>query len=290
VLLEVEAAAQRVGEAASLLEDLLLHEVAVLALLRSHRVPVDGDQFLVHRRAGQVGEGRTVRSEHRHLPALQKSHAAGVAQDRRDVAGDEHLAVAVADGDAAGVAQPRGDQLARVVAAEHDDGARPVQFRERLAHRRLQIAFAAVVIVAVDQVDDHLGVGVAAEFVARALQHRAQFQKILHDAVLHHHQIAVGAGVGMGVALAGGAMRRPARMPDADAAGERRTGDGLLQVGQFARLPPHLDGVVGVDHRQPSRIIAAIFQLAQPMQNNGRRFLRADITNDATHGCFPLMS
>jgi hypothetical protein len=58
-------------------------------------------------------------------------------------------------------------------------------------------------------------------------------------------------------------------MPDADAAGERRTGDGLLQVGQFARLTPHLDGAVGVDHRQPSRIIAAIFQLAQPMQTMG---------------------
>ena len=38
---KVEPAAQRVGQAAPLLKDLLLHEVAIFALLGRHRVPVD---------------------------------------------------------------------------------------------------------------------------------------------------------------------------------------------------------------------------------------------------------
>jgi hypothetical protein len=62
VLLEVQAAAQGVGEAAPLLEDFLLHEVAILALLRRRRVPVNGATGCL-----LTGAARQVeKSQHRH--------------------------------------------------------------------------------------------------------------------------------------------------------------------------------------------------------------------------------
>ncbi len=206
-----------------------------------------------------------------------------MAQDGRHVAGDVHLALAVADDDAAGVAQPRRNQAVGMAPAEHDDRARPLQIGQRLAHGQLEVAGAAVVIVAVDEVDDDLGVGVALEDVALILQLLAQFQEVLDDPVLHHDQVAVGAAVRVGVAAAGRPVRGPARVTHPNCTLHRVVGQQLLQVAQLARLAPHLDAAAAVDHGQPGRVVTAVFQLAQPVHDDRRGIRRSDITNDSTH-------
>ncbi len=133
----------------------------------------------------------------------------------------EHFVLAVADGNAASIAQPGRDQPIRMALAEHNERAGAAQIMERAAHGPLQVAGAAVDVMAVDQMDDHLCVGLTAKYIAFGLQFLAQFQEVLHDAVLHHDQVALCAAVGMGVALAGRPMSGPARMADADPAMHR---------------------------------------------------------------------
>ena len=96
-----------------------------------------------------------------------------------------------------------------------------MKIMQRTAHSHGQITGAAIMIVTMNEMDDDLGVGVAVEGIAFSLQFGAQFEKILHNAILHHDQIAVLTAVGMGVALAWRAMGRPTRMPQANRARHR---------------------------------------------------------------------
>ena len=83
-----------------------------------------------------------------------------------------------------------------------------------------------------DQMGDHLGVGLAAEFRALLLQLLAQLAEILDDAVVHDRE-PVG-GVRMGVVLGRLAVGRPAGVADADGAVQRLAAQPRLEVAQLA--------------------------------------------------------
>ncbi len=207
-----------------------------------------------------------------------------MAQDGRNVGGDEHLIVARADHHAAGVAEPRGNQQIRLALGHHDDGAGPLQLGDGVTNRGRQIAVASIVIVAMDQMHDHLGVGVAAKFIALLLERLPQFKEVLDDAVLHHNQFTVCAAVGMGVALTGRAMGRPARMAHADVAQQRVCGQTIGKVDEFAGLAAYLNGAIVIDHGQAGRVIASIFELSQTVEDDGFSRTIANISYDSTHG------
>ena len=63
----------------------------------------------------------------------------------------------------------------------------------------------------VDEMNDHLGVGLGDEPVSLLLQPRAQGLEVFDDAVVHHRDLIV-ADVGMRVGGCRRAMRRPAGM------------------------------------------------------------------------------
>ena len=97
-----DATAERVGDRARLLVDLLEHEVAVAALLRHDRDPTGsacGSRWTGS--PSRVRDLHAVRGHHRHLAVLEDHHVARVGEDRRDVGGDEHLALAESDDHAA---------------------------------------------------------------------------------------------------------------------------------------------------------------------------------------------
>ena len=73
---------------------------------------------------------------------------------------------------------------------------------------------SAAAHLVLDQMDDRLGVGLGREIVAFGGQLLAQFAEILDDAVMDHGDPF--AGVRMGVVFGRAAMRRPARVADAD--------------------------------------------------------------------------
>ena len=93
----------------------------------------------------------------------------------------------------------------------------------------------------------------------------------------------------MGVSRRGCAVGGPAGMTD-----PRRSADGGFiyqfdQSGKFSSVTPDRDLAVRQDS-QSGRVVAAVFQPFQAVQNNRCRIPRTDITYDSTHGVPPNFS
>src|SRR6185437_8987982 len=125
-----------------------------------------------------------------------------------------------------------------------------------------------------------LGVGLGLEAIAQARQLGLELLKILDDAVVDDRD-AVG-GDRMGVGLARHAMRRPAGMADADPALDRLLGETRLEPRELALGAAALD--MAIDQRRDAgRIIAAIFEPPEPLDEQRRHLLTPDDANDAAH-------
>ena len=88
---ERDASEDGVARGGRLLVDLLEHEVLVAALLRRDRIPHHALRRLRDRAPGVVGELDARARDDRHLLVAEEHDIARVAQDRRDVGGDEEL-------------------------------------------------------------------------------------------------------------------------------------------------------------------------------------------------------
>jgi len=110
-----------------------------------------------------------------------------------------------------------------------------------------------------------------------------QLAVVLDDPVVDQRQLAGAIGVGMGVDVVRAAVGGPAGVGDARVAGRRATVELLGEVAELAGLFLHED-VTGIgQQRDARRVIAAVLQAAQPVQQDGRRVTRADVTDDAAH-------
>jgi hypothetical protein len=137
----------------------------------------------------------------------------------------------------------------------------------------------------VDQLRDHLGVGFALERAPFGDQLRLQLGEVLDDAVVHHgHPPGL---LGMGVALVRRAMGRPPRMPDADVSRQRIGCQHGFEIAQLARRPPPLD-VSAHDARHARRIVAAVLQPSEALDQPFRHRFRPDDADDAAHSGWVL--
>ena len=86
----------------------------------------------------------------------------------------------------------------------------------------------------------------------------------------------------MGVAVVGGAMRRPARVADAVAAGGGLVAQEFGEIGDAAGAFAQMQVRPG-QGGEPGAVVAAIFQAAQALDEDGFRFSLSDIADDAAH-------
>lgn len=108
--------------------------------------------------AVEIHDGEVISGDHRHLPAFQKNHPAGIFEDGGYVGGDEHFVIAKPEGDAAGVADAGADEAIRLISAHQDDGAGSLKMAERPTSGFVQRQPAGH--VALGQLHDDLSVGV----------------------------------------------------------------------------------------------------------------------------------
>src|SRR5205085_11016836 len=88
-----------------------------------------------------------------------------------------------------------------------------------------------------------------------------------------------------GVALGRQAMRRPARVADADRAVDGLPFEPDREVAELALGAAPLDAAVD-QRRNPGRIIAAVFEAAQSLDQLGRDRFSRDDPDDAAHQPF----
>ena len=135
-----------------------------------------------------------------------------------------------------------------------------------------------------DEVGHDLRVGLGLERDPVGLQLGLQLAVVLDDAVVDDRE-PVG-GVRMGVGLVRLAVRRPARVADADRAGQRRLRQLELEVAQLAFGAPALEAPVlqGGDAR---RVVAAVLEALQRVDDLHRHRLVSEDADDSAHGLFP---
>ena len=272
-----DARLQRVGHRARLLEDFLLHVVAVFAAFDR----VGGQLALVHlaldRRAVQREHLHAVAGDLDHVVLVEVEHAVGDLDQRLRIGAEEVLADA--DAHQQRRAAARTDHAVGLLAAEHGDRIGALQFTHGGQHRLAQVL--ALADASVDQRGHHLGVGFRSEHVAGGLQLGAQAGVVLDDAVVHDRHPA--GDVRVRVRLVRHAMRGPAGMRDAGAAGQRVGQVQRLHLAHLA-LGAHAEDRAVVEHGHAGGVVAPVFERFQAGDKQ-----RGDIAlgyggNDSTHG------
>ncbi len=278
-----DPAAQRVGDRLGLLGDLLEHEVLVAVLLGGRGVPVDVVAPGLHRPAGEVGDHHAAGPQLDDLVLADLHRLAGVRDEGRHVGGQEVLALSEAD-DERGVAARAHDDV-RAVGVHGDEGERALQPAADPAHRLGQVIPRRLVRLG-EQVRDDLGVGVGAHLVAARLQLGAQGREVLDDAVVDHRDPRVVVEVRVGVAVVGGPVGGPAGVTHPGGGRgqlEREAGQVFFEVGQLAGALAGLQHPAG-DERDARRVVPAVLQPPQPVDDDLERGLASDVSHDAAHG------
>ena len=136
---------------------------------------------------------------------------------------------------------------------------------------------------ALDEVRDDLGIGLGDERVPLALQFLLQIEVVLDDPVVDHDDLSRAVAVRVRILFRRPTVRGPTRVADAVFTNEGIRDDDLFQVRQFARASSQVDDATGND-RNPSRVVAAILEFAQAVDQDRHDVLRADVADDSTHG------
>ena len=108
-------------------------------------------------------------------------------------------------------------------------------------------------------------------------------QVVFDDAVVHHHDFALAVAVRVRVLLGGTAVGGPARVADPEGAVDGIQPDGVLQVPQLALGAPDLQLVIAAVNRQARRVVSAILQPLQALQNDRDGALCPDVAHDSAH-------
>ena len=105
---------------------------------------------------------------------------------------------------------------------------------------------------------------------------------IFDDAIMDDHNRSIRTDMGMGILFGRFPMCRPARMSHADSAGELPLGEFTCQPIDFA-LPADTAQMPILQHGHSCRVIAAILQAVQALNQNRQGLLMPNITDDSTH-------
>ena len=142
----------------------------------------------------------------------------------------------------------------------------------------------ALIQIVGDEMQHRLGIGLGLEHVALGGELVAQLLEILDDAVVHDGNALV--HVRMRVALDRLAVRRPARVAEAGAALQGMVGEPQLQVLELALGAAAIEMAV-LDGGDARRIIAAIFEPPQRVDEIAGDRLLSKNADDAAHALFP---
>ena len=228
----MDAPAQRIHHRFGLLVYLFEHKVLIFALC--------GGEGVIGYGQGRLGDGGSVDAlvfriplgNRYHFAGGEVRHAAGVRQQRRYIAGEQHFAIAVAHDDAARIAHFEGDEFVPFFGGQRHHCVCAAYSACGGANRILKRA--AFVHIAFYQMRNALRVGIGVEGVSLRRKFALQLAVVLDNAVVRHQRFIGAGGMRMRVEIGRLAVRRPARMPQAAAALRHVVADNSSEAGELA--------------------------------------------------------
>jgi len=282
---QVNAPTNGVSDRARLLVNLLEHIVLIAALGGQHRAPRYGGGHLGYRRAVKAHYLGALARHHRYLAILQEHHPLGVVQNGGHVRSDERLSFAQANDHGASIPQARCHEALRLPGAHHHHSTRPLQVGQGASHGGSELHLTAPV-VSRDKVGDHLGVGLRGK--GHPFVHKPPFELaiVLHDAVVNDDNGAIAIGVRVCVMFGDAAVGCPTGVPHARMPMKGRSLQELEQVLQLADAAATLDALLR-QNGDARRVIAAVLEPFQALNDDAGRIARAEVSHNATHGGSP---
>ncbi len=273
-----DAVADRLGDAFGLLVDLLEHERLVARPLRRGVVPVDLDHVVLDGCAGRgVADRDRARRDRDDLAVVRKLDATSLGQEGCEVRREEVLAVAEPDHHRRLVANA--DEMVRMVVVDDDEGEMALESPVRAPHRFDEVA----VVRLLEQVRDHLGVGLRPEGVAGGEKLVAQLAVVLDDAVQDDREFRVGARLEwVRVLLGDAAVRRPACVAEPGRRLRAVRARLLLQDLEVADGARVLEPVL-LEQDDPGGVIASVLEPFEPLDEQRLRRPVADVPDDPAH-------
>src|SRR5580658_1971413 len=131
---------------------------------------------------------------------------------------------------------------------------------------------------------DDFGVSLGREFVAFFDQLFLQAEIVLHDPVVHDHNLAGAVAVRMRVLFRRASMRGPACVADAIGTVQGFLPDHFFQIAQLALSPAQLQAVRGSGGRSSRRVIATTPPPPHTLTNERDHALLTDVADNATLG------
>src|SRR5438552_1539069 len=280
-----DPASEGIGDGPRLLVDLLEHEVPVATLLGHDRIPHDSDRLALHRLIVERREHHAAGRDDGHPTVLEDHDVARLAQDRRDIGGDEHLALAEAH-DHAPRAVLGGDETVGRSLGDDAHRVRALELGQRGLHRPLEAWRRLEVML--DQVSDDFGVGLRLERMALGLQPFLDLEVVFQDAVVDDDERTAAVGVGVGVVVGRPAVGGPPGVPDPDSAGERALAQDALKILDAPGRAPDLQRSRRREHGDTSRVIAAVLEALEALEDDADGALVSDVADDPTHSQSPF--
>ena len=259
--------------------NLLEQEVRIAVLLRLLRFPVDGDDARLDGGAVQLLHADPVRRRGDDLAFAEQRDPLRVRDQRGDVAAHEDLAASEPDDQRR--VHARADNPVGLIGGDDHQRARTLHAIERAANRAREVTVEGVL----DEMGNHLGVGLAEELVAARHQLGAQLAIVLDDAVVNDVDAPGAVLVRMRVLERRTSVRRPARVADADRARRRALGLDLAgEVSDLVGVLDRRDVAVRVDDRDPGRVVAPVLETAKAVEQDRCCGTGAGVADDAAHG------
>ncbi len=261
--------------------DFLQHEMRVTAFFCGFRAPLDFLDFFLDRLAFGIEEGNAIFLHDGQLTVVKDINFSGMVDDSRDVGSDEILAIAKADDER--IVLLRADDGVRHRLVHDDEAVGAFDHGEDFADGGEEIS----VIHLFEKVCYDFGVGIRLEDMAFVDQLLLERHVVFDDAIVYDDKMVVAVAMRMGIPIRRLSVRRPASMPDADVTGKRMLLQGCFQICQTAFLLFDGNRAFVIDG-DTSRVIAAIFEASQPINQKAGRFAAAHITYNTTHTVFLL--
>ena len=273
----MDVGGERLRHHGRLLEDLLLHEVAVIALLRRRCGCAGSGYCALDRIVLVIVDLRAFAADHDPVAFLEIGNLLRQRGQRQRIGAEKGLVLAIADHQRR--AETRADQHVGM-------GAKGDRQREGTAQARKDgldriLRARPVLDLAREKMGDHFGVGVALQRAALAAQFGAQFLVVLDDAVVHYREVL--GRVRVGILLVRGAVSRPAGMRDPDCARRGAAIHLLDQIGELA-LRTAAYQIAVMDGAHARAVVAAIFHPPEAVDEPIGDRAATDDTDDSAHG------
>ncbi len=143
---------------------------------------------------------------------------------------------------------------------------------------------AAAAQFLLDEVGDDFCIGLGYKFVALADELLLELEVVFDDAVVDDDEAAGAVAMGVGVLFGGAAVGGPAGVADAEGAVDGILVEDFFELAEFAGGATELEAVAIATDGDARRVVAAIFEAAQSLDDDGDDFRTvADVTDNAAH-------